>query len=319
MDSETIRRQAEHAAKQAEEAARNSEYPRFGKAVYTDLSQALANLADTVDAPSTAPRADNAFEQRRAARIDRMKARAARFRVEAARADCRSHDIGRVIPFGQPILVGHHSERGHRNAIRKMRSASDRAAKLRQLAARAEASVEAAQTNRTISSDDPQAIAKLREKLTAMEHERDTMKAATKLAAKDDAEGLKALGYRDEQVYRLLNPRETYQRKGHQAWEITNLSGNIRRVKDRIAELEQNATRPAEARLDLTGEGFKVFEDAEDNRICFEFTGKPSEAVRKELKSRGFKWSPTRGLWVRQLNEAARWAARHAVEAIGKP
>jgi hypothetical protein len=317
MDSESIRRQAEAAKEKAEEAAQNSEYPRLGRAAYTGLSQALNALADTVEAPRTEPRDDNDYEQKRAGRIDRLKARAARLRVLAAEADCRSHDIGRVIPFGQPILVGHHSERGHRNAIRKMRSASDRALKLWALANRADASADAAENGRAISSDDPNATGKLREKMQAMERERDLMKAANKLAAKDDVEGLKALGFSDERIYRLLNPRESYQRKGFQSWEITNLSANIRRVRDRVAELEKNANKPAEARVELSGEGFRLFESVEDNRICFAFEGKPSEAIRRELKSRGFKWSPSRGLWVRQLNEAARWAARYAAEAIG--
>lgn len=318
MDSESIRKQAEQALQQADHAETTSEYPRLGRAVYTGLSQALNNLADTVEAPPTEPAAPNTYEERRAARIDRLKARAARLRVEAAQAECRSHDIGRHIPFGQPVLVGHHSERRRRNAINKMHAASRRAYDLRNAAADAERAAEAAEDSTSISSDDPQAITKLRAELAEMEAKRDRMKAANKFAAKGDAEGLKALGYADEVVYRLLNPRESYERKGFQPYQLSNLGANIRRVKQRIGTLEREAARPAETRVELTGPGFRAFEDADDNRMCFQFDGKPDERTRAELKSRGFKWSPRRGLWVRQLSENARWAARHAAEAINK-
>lgn len=52
-------------------------------------------------------------------RADRNAAYAERKAAEADTLHDRSRAITDGIPFGQPILVGHHSERGHRNALDK--------------------------------------------------------------------------------------------------------------------------------------------------------------------------------------------------------
>lgn len=314
MEPQTARTQAAEALKKADEAERNSEYPRLGKAAYTELSQALNDLATTLEAPATLPKAENAYEIKKARRIDRLRRKAAYCRVEAAQADCRSHDIGRNIPFGQPILVGHHSERGHRNAIEKMRRARDRASALLKMAEAADNSANAAEKNYAVSSDDPQAVTKLRHKLSAMEKQRDQYKEINRLVRKNDTEGLKAMGLSEQAIHKLFNPQFSYQGQGVPAWELTNLGANIRRVKDRI---EQLSATPLE-RVAFSGLGFELFEDATDNRICFQFEGKPEEKVRTTLKQHGFKWSPSRGLWVRMLNDAARYAAKEIAKQLSK-
>src|SRR5216683_1919141 len=80
------------------------------------------------------------------------------------------------IPFGQPILVGHHSERRHRRDLarhdRLMRKviATDKRAK--ELAQRAST------VTRAISSDDPDAPDKLRERIAKLERDQAAMKQA---------------------------------------------------------------------------------------------------------------------------------------------
>jgi len=62
----------------------------------------------------------NDFEAKRAARIERMKARAERIaRAGAARLDA-ARQRANFIPMGQPILVGHHSEQRHRRDLEKI-------------------------------------------------------------------------------------------------------------------------------------------------------------------------------------------------------
>ncbi|MCY1358950.1 hypothetical protein D9M69_455000 [compost metagenome] len=48
----------------------------------------------------------------------------------------------------------------------------------------------------------------------------------------------------------------------------------------------------------------------------FIFPGKPDEQTRTLLKSQAFKWSPSRDAWVRQLNNAGRWAAKQVRETL---
>ncbi len=309
---ESIRNEAQAAKEQAEKEFQSSEYPRLGKAVYTELSDALENLATTLERPAETPRTDSPFEIRRAARITRLRNRAAYLKVEAARRDCQSHDIGRNIPFGQPILVGHHSERGHRNAIEKMQNASRRSIELNQEARDTERAAWAAETNNAIFSDDPEAIRKLKEKLKNLEGARDDYKAANRLVRKNDREGIKALGYSDMTIDRMFNP-QFGNAPGIPTWQITNLGAEIRRTKERVAVLEKEQSRTEESRVSIETDAFKCFEDATENRICFSFPGKPAREIIDALKSHGFKWSPSRGLWVRMLNDSARWAAKHAI------
>lgn len=56
-------------------------------------------------------------------RAERMTERAENAQERSRAEYQKSNDAVSGIPFGQPILVGHHSERGHRNALKK----SDRA------------------------------------------------------------------------------------------------------------------------------------------------------------------------------------------------
>lgn len=53
-------------------------------------------------------------------------------------------------------------------------------------------------------------------------------------------------------------------------------------------------------------------------RIQFFFSGKPKPAVRDVMKSKSFRWSPKNGCWQRQLTSNGRYAAKKAVEEIGK-
>jgi hypothetical protein len=50
------------------------------------------------------------YEERKENRIDRLAEKAAEAHSEAQAQFNRAHKIGSAIPFGQPILVGHHSE-----------------------------------------------------------------------------------------------------------------------------------------------------------------------------------------------------------------
>jgi hypothetical protein len=53
-------------------------------------------------------------------RADRHEATAERAASVSARADAYLDHMRDAIPFGQPILVGHHSERRHRRDLERM-------------------------------------------------------------------------------------------------------------------------------------------------------------------------------------------------------
>lgn len=166
---------------------------------------------------------------------DRRLARAERLRgwsdTNAARSDARyagAKQIADGIPFGQPILVGHHSERRHRRDAGRihdgMRAAIDLDDKARRQSSSAD-EIEA-QAAGAIYDDDPDAIEALTAKLAKLEARREAMKAANVEYRKAHRDELKAMS-----VY------ERGQAIPFPSYSLQNLGGNIGRCRDRLARL----------------------------------------------------------------------------------
>ena len=161
-----------------------------------------------------------------------------------------------------------------------------------------------------ISSDDPRAIEKLKVKLDALIKNQERMKAANAaIRIKDQAKGdakLAEMGYGTEDIAKLREP-DFCGRIGYPAFVLSNNNANIRRIRSRIEELEK--------RSKSTQEGWKfgggeVVVNTENNRLQILFEERPDEALRLELKSRGFRWAPSQGAWQRQLTDNAFRAIR---------
>ena len=106
----------------------------------------------------------NEYERKQQARRERYEARAEKATSEAGnRFDTARRNVEHI-PFGQPILVGHHSERRHRADLarhdRNMRAGIDAEAKAKHYAGKASSVGKGG-----ISSDDPDAITKLKRKI----------------------------------------------------------------------------------------------------------------------------------------------------------
>jgi Rad3-related DNA helicase len=251
----------------------------------------------------------NDYEQKRADRAERLRARAERKAGEAQALEKRATTMASAIPFGQPILIGHHSEKRDRNYRGRIRSTFQRAHEARQEAAELARRADSAEANRAISSDDPDAIEKLRARVAELEGARDQMKAVNRLIRRKDARAaLAAAGYSEKTIEEVLTP-DPMGRIGFPSYVFQNSGNNIRRLRARIADLERRETRAApepETHGDVT------IEEAE-NRVRITFPGKPSEAIRRELKSYGFRWTPSLGVWQRHASVNAWWAARSIV------
>lgn len=254
----------------------------------------------------------NTYEQKQALRRARLEAAADRARREGAAAWKRGDDMFSVIPFGQPILVGHYSEKGDRNYRRRAAAQLDKGVALDRKADQLERRA-AAVGSGGVSSDDPEAVAKLKEQLAEVEAKQAKMVATNKALRKGDQAALEALGYSAAMIERLKQP-DYAGRVGFADYELKNNNANARRIKARIAELERNAGRESVER-EVAG-GVRLVENAEENRLQLFFPGKPSAAVRAELKGAGFRWAPSVGAWQRQLNNAARWAADRVLSKI---
>ena len=88
----------------------------------------------------------------------------------------------------------------------------------------------------------------------------------------------------------------------------------LRSVKARIEELEREAKLPNFETL--VGDGWKISEDTDDNRLWIEMDEKPAREVTKHLRATGWKWSPTRVAWIRLLNNNGRYAAGMAAKFL---
>ncbi len=90
-------------------------------AAFAAIGITVAVDIDTTTRPTAEREADRA--DRLADRADALDAKSTRLATAADVAFGRAKAIGDMIPFGQPILVGHHSERRHRKDITRIDSA----------------------------------------------------------------------------------------------------------------------------------------------------------------------------------------------------
>jgi len=252
----------------------------------------------------------NDYEAKQARRRQRLTERAARKDAESQAAYTQSDRITGAIPLGQPILIGHHSEARHRRALarsdRAMRKSIDAAKEAKELRGQA-----AAVGSAGISSDDPDALAKLQAQLDQAAAAHARMVATNKLIRKHDRAGLLAIGFTEAQITFLLEP-DDLGRIGYAAYQIANSSANIRRIKARITALPQRAEAEA-AFPPITGDGWRI--SAEDNRVCIAFDLRTDKAMYAKLRSHGFTWSPTRNAFVRKFSNGAIYWARYIVGA----
>lgn len=162
-----------------------------------------------------------------------------------------------------------------------------------------------------ISSDDPQALAKLEAKLAKLEKHQELMKAANAaIRMKDKEKGdkrLAELGYTPEEITELRAP-DFAGRIGYPAYALQNNNANIRRIRERVEELKKRQTEPAPEGWEF--DGGQVVVNTDENRLQIIFDGKPDADLRAELKSEGFRWAPSQGAWQRQLTDNAFRAAR---------
>jgi len=257
----------------------------------------------------------NHYEEKQEARRQRYLDLADSNDAKSASACQASRNAVDGIPFGQPILVGHHSEKRHRaalnrsdNAMRRSIEADDKAAYYRGKAAGV--------GKAGISADDPEAVTKLQAKIDRAERDQVLMKKCNKaIRANKTAAGqiaaLIELGSTETQARALIEP-DFCGRVGFAGYVLTNNNANIRRMKQRIEQLKEAPTESSESQHgDVT-----LVENVDENRIQLIFPGKPSDAIRTILKRHGFRWSRYNGAWQRHLNGAGRYAANTVLTRI---
>lgn len=257
-------------------------------------------------------RSPNPYEARKAARVERMRGRAQRLGRVAEGARAAADTIAGQIPMGQPILLGHHSERRHRRDLDRIQRGHSKAMALRNEAETLARRADFAEANRAISSDDPDAVTKLRDKLAALDADRARMVEANKaIRSGAPREALTGQGFTKPQIEKLLTP-DFVGRIGFPDYALRNASAEAARVRKRIEELEGRASRPPPPAVERSG--VRIVE--EENRVRVFFETKPADGVRAQLKSAGFRWAPSSGAWQRHASNAAWYEAKRILEGL---
>lgn len=252
-------------------------------------------------------RADH--DERREARVLRLRAGAAAARSEVASAHTYVRRMGEVMN-GQPILVGHHSEKRHRRDIGRVDAAMRKACRADRDAKRLEQAAAAAERNTAIRADEPEAITRLREKLAELERQRETIKATNTACRRGDAAAIAVV--RERCRHTADDPA-----RGFPRYLLTNLGAEIRRVQQRIDALVAERTAPARTTVEL-GE-WSLRENVETNRAELRNTTRRSTKDEyRQIRSNGFVWSPSAGAFVRLLNANAWAAGQRLVAALAR-
>lgn len=250
----------------------------------------------------------NDYEERKQARIDRLHEKADKARAESHSLYKQSTDMASAIPFGQPVHGP--ADRKYWDKIgRKMDqsiAASDKADYYERRA-------EAAENNTAISSDDPEALAKLKEKLEDLQISQTRMKQINAYYKKNGTcRGFHGLS--DELADKLVADIKYHpgDKRPFCSSALSSNNQNINTVKKRIEQLT------VAKELGYQGwefDGGRVVANADMNRLQIFFDAIPDEEVRRELKGRGFKWARSVGAWQRQLTDNAIYAASlvHAI------
>lgn len=248
----------------------------------------------------------NHYKAKQAARKARFEELAEQARNDAASAHDKANELARY-SAGTPILVGHHSEQRHRRHLERIWNSDAKAHELSERAAHYEAKAEAVGKG-GISGGDPDALEKLQAELAEHTVKQERMKTINNLVKRGDQAAVDAFDLSDDERWKMKCGGGRFP-----AYTLTNNGAALRRIKARIADLEAiQAMEDLQVETDL----YTYTEDRDDHTVEFEFKGKPSEEIRALLKSGGFQWAPSRGVWVRQHTSNGIHAGRHVCKRL---
>lgn len=256
----------------------------------------------------------NDYEAKKQARIDRYRDKADKARVESHSLYKESHDMVSAIPLGQPLLVDHYSYKSDKRYRDRAYNKMEKSIAAMEKADYYDKKAEAAENNTAISSDDPEAVSKLKNKLDGLKNRQSHMKQVNAYYRKHQTcRGCDLLT--SEQAAELdaaMAKAYSWETAPFPSWALSNNNAEIRRLEKRIALLEQNRE------IGFQGwefDGGRVEANMDANRLQVFFDEIPPEDVRQALKSNGFHWARSAGAWQRQLTGNAIYAARR-VKAI---
>lgn len=128
---------------------------------------------------------------------------------------------------------------------------------------------------------------------------------------KNGLPGLEKFNLSDADVKIIVQwvPRYSFERLPFQGFSLTNNNAKIKNTEARVKELEkkEEAKSNDSSENETKFNGGVIILDYTLDRILIRHDSVPSEAIRSELKSHGFKWSPFNKCWMRKITENAKY------------
>lgn len=223
----------------------------------------------------------------------------------------KARAIADNIPLGQPILIGHHSEKHARRDAEKIQAGMSKGCELDAKAKDHESKAAGLedQLASAVFSDDADAIEQLRERIAGREFEAARRKQIN--AAWRRAKTLEEKAVWSDKLDPPLTKEEradimstsrafgnAYRGIPYPPYSLSNLSANIRRDRQRIAEIERRQS--FEKKAEEAG-GILIGRDIANNWCSVRFSEKPARAILEELKAAGFGWGG--GCWCGHLDK----------------
>jgi hypothetical protein len=146
--------------------------------------------------------------------------------------------------------------------------------------------------DRSVFSDDSDAIEKLEARIKEHEEKRDRMKKINSLYRKGDADGLKGMGLELETLRAgIAHVNLSFVKVPYEGWQLTNLGARIRTNKKRIEEIKRSKAQTEKAE----NAGDVLIEEHGEYSVIT-FAEKPDRSVLDSLKAAGFRWGG--GHWL---------------------
>jgi nitrogen fixation protein/uncharacterized coiled-coil protein SlyX len=231
-------------------------------------------------------------------RRERLENRLEKRREWAAKAEDRqatacetAHRISERFEMGQPVLVGHHSEGKALRDQARMHSQMSKAVEAGELAKTHEskaANIEAA-LERTVFSDDADAIEKLNARIAEHEKQADRMKAINKSykAHHGDVTEMVADGIIDERMAATIEQTLKacpWDKVPFPAYQLSNLRARIRTDKKRLEEVADRQQRMDAANASETGYAVLY----RNGWALVTFPERPADDVLESLRGAGY-------------------------------
>lgn len=276
----------------------------------------------------------NTYEAKQEAKRQRYLERAEKAKAKSTAHFDQFNRMSDRIPMGQPILVGHHSEKSDRNfrarIDKQLKKSVTESKKAKHYECKA-----AAVGKGGVSSDDPEAVVKLKAKIDKLEKDQQWLKAVNAawrkvgkpepVITEENRQAWESIAKAVNTALDDLTPMRKCmsQRQGWHGdftpcpkYRLTNNGSNIRRLKQRLVDLAAEPESLLPDGEELSGDGWHVEECPEDNRIRFHFDERPNKATCQMMRSNGWRWSRYNSAWQRHLNGAGRCSARCVAEKL---